>query len=343
MDFKSYIVQDIYVIEESSKDFEFYQKKFKGLHIYSRESIKTDLGVKNYSSIGDDKKVVFWVGNNGWKIDENSKTSYNDKLYKYEVDNSDYRFSMIKKDADKLGIKFYFISDKKTSSEYGLYVAFKKGSDSKYVRQLNFESFINEAEKFINIIPRKGHDINDVLLNVGDSVKISNIFIDWLKEEADSRGPEEGKNYYNQYIRLSKIKGKVGKVIKIVEEGQFNTTVTRFSDLNEDIELASRCYEKVKTNSKYVRQLQFESVNTIFKVGDKVEGIGTYMGRDIDKKKGKVVNIRDGYNSCCVYWDEYINGHTCGGLAKDGHGWAVPNNKLKKIQLSKHLRQLKFD
>lgn len=112
-------------------------------------------------------------------------------------------------------------------------------------------------------------------------------------------------------------------------------------------------YKKIST-SKYVKQLQFESVDGVkFKKGDRVIISKDFVYK-IKGKKGTVIEtiIKD-YNYgneigqsdvVAINMDDYNgNFHTCDGKCKNGHGWNVPSKYLKKISNSKHVKQLQFE
>ncbi|MBQ0009121.1 MAG: hypothetical protein KBS97_02480 [Firmicutes bacterium] len=73
-----------------------------------------------------------------------------------------------------------------------------------------------------------------------------------------------------------------------------------------------------------------------FKVGDKVvcvsniDSIFFKSNTDILGKTGIVKGL-DGF-AIQVEFDEFIDGHTCSGLAKDGHGWNCSYDMLKVVK-----------
>jgi hypothetical protein len=73
---------------------------------------------------------------------------------------------------------------------------------------------------------------------------------------------------------------------------------------------------------------------THINIGDRVEYIGSH---DKLRKgyKGTVVglysNDADG-TVINVNWDKYINGHSCDGRAKDGHGWNIYSKYVELIE-----------
>lgn len=65
------------------------------------------------------------------------------------------------------------------------------------------------------------------------------------------------------------------------------------------------------------------------KVGDKVRAIHDGRDRRLEGKIGTVVDVA---GSCVgVDFDSEINGHTCGGLARMGHGWYLPDSYLEYV------------
>ena len=63
------------------------------------------------------------------------------------------------------------------------------------------------------------------------------------------------------------------------------------------------------------------------KVGDRVRAIRDDRDRRLEVKIGSVVEV-EGF--CIgVDFDSEINGHTCGGLARMGHGWYLPDSYLE--------------
>lgn len=66
-----------------------------------------------------------------------------------------------------------------------------------------------------------------------------------------------------------------------------------------------------------------------FKVGDKVRAIRSDDYRRLEGKIGTVVEV-EGF-SVGVDFDSDINGHACGGLARFGHGWYLPDYWLEYV------------
>ena len=66
-----------------------------------------------------------------------------------------------------------------------------------------------------------------------------------------------------------------------------------------------------------------------FKVGDKVRCIHSDKYRKLDGKFGTVVEVLGVIVG--VEFDEEIDGHTLGGLARMGHGWYLPSYFLEYI------------
>lgn len=64
------------------------------------------------------------------------------------------------------------------------------------------------------------------------------------------------------------------------------------------------------------------------KVGDRVIGVGTFQGREIDGLTGKILAI-EADETHSVEFDTSMGGHTCAGLGKKGHCWNVPPGHLK--------------
>lgn len=68
---------------------------------------------------------------------------------------------------------------------------------------------------------------------------------------------------------------------------------------------------------------------TEFKIGDRVRAIRNDEYRKLEGKIGTVVEV-EGF-SIGVDFDSEINGHACGGLARMGHGWYLPDYYLEYI------------
>lgn len=66
-----------------------------------------------------------------------------------------------------------------------------------------------------------------------------------------------------------------------------------------------------------------------FKVGDKVRAIHDDNERRLEGKIGTVVEVAGFYVG--VDFDSELNGHTCGGLARMGHGWYLPDDYLEYV------------
>ena len=65
------------------------------------------------------------------------------------------------------------------------------------------------------------------------------------------------------------------------------------------------------------------------RVGDRVRAIHDDMDRRLEGKIGTVVEVA-GF-SVGVDFDSEIDGHTCGGLARMGHGWYLPGSYLEYV------------
>ena len=65
------------------------------------------------------------------------------------------------------------------------------------------------------------------------------------------------------------------------------------------------------------------------KVGDRVRAIRDDRDRRLEGKIGTVVEVE----GVCVGvdFDSEIDGHTCGGLARMGHGWYLPDYYLEYV------------
>ena len=65
------------------------------------------------------------------------------------------------------------------------------------------------------------------------------------------------------------------------------------------------------------------------KVGDRVRAIHDDRDRRLEGKIGTVVEVE----GCCVGvdFDSEIDGHTCGGSARMGHGWYLPDYYLEYV------------
>lgn len=85
----------------------------------------------------------------------------------------------------------------------------------------------------------------------------------------------------------------------------------------------------------------YKEVNGL-KLGDRVLVIDEYEGNEyIKNKKGKVINLRR--KSVGICFDEMIHGHDCNGRCKEGYGWNVPYEILKKLRKSKYVKQLNWE
>lgn len=66
-----------------------------------------------------------------------------------------------------------------------------------------------------------------------------------------------------------------------------------------------------------------------FRIGDRVRAIHDDRDRRLEGKIGTVVEV-EGF--CVgVNFDSEIDGHTCGGLARMGHGWYLPESYLEYV------------
>lgn len=66
-----------------------------------------------------------------------------------------------------------------------------------------------------------------------------------------------------------------------------------------------------------------------FRIGDKVRAIRSDDYRKLEGKIGTVVEV-EGF-SIGVDFDSNIDGHACGGLARLGHGWYLPDYWLEYV------------
>lgn len=66
-----------------------------------------------------------------------------------------------------------------------------------------------------------------------------------------------------------------------------------------------------------------------FRIGDKVRAIHDDKYRKLEGKIGTVVDV-EGF-SIGVDFDSDIDGHACGGLARMGHGWYLPDYYLEYV------------
>ena len=66
-----------------------------------------------------------------------------------------------------------------------------------------------------------------------------------------------------------------------------------------------------------------------FRIGDKVRAIHDDKYRKLEGKIGTVVEV-EGF-SIGVDFDSDIDGHACGGLARMGHGWYLPDYYLEYV------------
>lgn len=77
------------------------------------------------------------------------------------------------------------------------------------------------------------------------------------------------------------------------------------------------------------------------KVGDRVLALEGHDGASTEGKYGRIVSVSS--RELGVEFDEPVDGHTCGGRAKDNHGWNMPSRKLKKVEeMSKPKRTFKL-
>ena len=73
-----------------------------------------------------------------------------------------------------------------------------------------------------------------------------------------------------------------------------------------------------------------------YKVGDRVVGVGTCEGKNIDGITGTVRGVlKIGYPNICIEFDTYIDGHTgslgCTKPGKHGHCWYVDQSNLRPL------------
>ena len=72
-------------------------------------------------------------------------------------------------------------------------------------------------------------------------------------------------------------------------------------------------------------------MNKKFKVGDRVVGVGTCCGLDINGKVGTVAVVTSS-GDIGIQFDDHIGGHNLGGHSKNGHGWWVCHYQIKPVQ-----------
>jgi len=82
-------------------------------------------------------------------------------------------------------------------------------------------------------------------------------------------------------------------------------------------------------------------MKTKFKVGDRVITIGTYSPGHNNKRNLKgTVKLLYFYNDIIsVEFDQFIEGHECGGETRYGYGWNVPQSQIKKIEFKEDKTQ----
>jgi hypothetical protein len=129
-----------------------------------------------------------------------------------------------------------------------------------------------------------------------------------------------------------KTKGEIGTV-KIMSSPLGNVGVEFDNDVNGH-DFSGKCTCK-DGHGLWVSPRHLEPIPK-FKVGDRVVGIGEHDCKNVDGKYGTIVRIDEGpHNPIGVGFDYYIDGHSCGCKCENGHGWFLPESKLKLVDAPK--------
>lgn len=129
-----------------------------------------------------------------------------------------------------------------------------------------------------------------------------------------------------------KTKGEIGTV-RIMSSPLGNVGVEFDNDVDGH-DFDGKCTCK-RGHGLWVSPEHLEPISK-FKVGDRVVSIGEHDGRDVDGKYGTIVRIDGGScNPIGVGFDYDIDGHSCGCKCENGHGWFLPESKLKLVDAPK--------
>lgn len=125
-------------------------------------------------------------------------------------------------------------------------------------------------------------------------------------------------------------KGEVGTVVgEISDAGSYPIKFDRRVDGHDCNGLCEDGY------GWYTNPMYLEAIPK-FKVGDRVVGIGEHDCKNVDGKYGTIVRIDAGpHNPIGVGFDYDIDGHSCGCKCENGHGWFLPESKLKLVDAPK--------
>lgn len=103
-------------------------------------------------------------------------------------------------------------------------------------------------------------------------------------------------------------------------------------DRDDDDDGAYELKSEIRAKKGQVSSAQ-ASAYQCFKVGDRVIGVGSYCGKNINGFSGKVAKANES-GSLAIHFDKNIGGHNCGGSAPFGHGWNVSPRHLKLARLA---------
>lgn len=125
--------------------------------------------------------------------------------------------------------------------------------------------------------------------------------------------------------------GKIGTIKKLLKGSSYVYTV----DFDEYIGGHNGGGTCKPGHGSHIREdcLELVKEEPKFKVGDRVKAIKpTSSNMNIVGKVGTIAHVIPNWTGYCVEFDEYINGHSCGGNAKDGHGWNCDEDTLEPVK-----------
>lgn len=74
----------------------------------------------------------------------------------------------------------------------------------------------------------------------------------------------------------------------------------------------------------------------MLKIGDRVVCVkDEFMGANLINKKGVIIIIEREFVG--VKFDKHMDGHTCGGLCKNGYGWSLPSCYLRLENINRRI------
>jgi hypothetical protein len=189
----------------------------------------------------------------------------------------------------------------------------------RFDREMVIESKTDNIKKFENSVEIPYHDINGEKLKVGDNVKISVEYFDWLKDVTNKNYIHE-ERWTKQVEKIKSLMSKVGKITLFTKDGK--TIISTFGQIELDLNVM--CYVKYKPKGRFDREMVVEAVERKFKVGDRVKFKGfDYKG--IPEIKGTIAVVRDNYD-LGIKFDNYDDGHNLNGFLtgeESNSGWWV--------------------